>query len=112
MVSIRAKALAGMALATLVTGCFGGEIPVVGYDAEGKAIETLIAKKKYVAQMTSSVQDMSESVIPVASDERYGARLSGLRGIRLGLGLKGSVGIGDYWKLGGNIGFAMHFSNK
>jgi hypothetical protein len=105
-------ALASLTLATLVTGCFGGEIPIVGYDAEGKAIETLLSKQKYVNQMSGSVRDMSESVIPVADDDRYGDRLSGLRGIRLGLGLKGSVGIGDYWKLGGNIGFGLHFTNK
>src|SRR4051794_10528618 len=78
-----------------------GQIPIVGYDAEGKVIETMIPKRRYLAQLGDGVNRLSESVIPVADGAEYGRRLSGLRGIRLGLGLAGSVGIGDYWKLGG-----------
>lgn len=99
------------ACALALTGCFG-ELPVVGYDAEGKVIETMIPKRKFVAQLSSSVDDIADSVVPIVDGKEYGRRLSGLRAIRLGLGLKGSVGIGDYWKLGGNIGFHLHFANK
>jgi len=100
----------GSVLAALA-GC-SGQIPVVGFDAEGKIIETMMPHDKYVSQMSRGVSDMTESVIPVAETESQKIALSGLRGIRLGLGLKGSVGLGDYWKLGGNIGFNLHFANK
>lgn len=106
------RMLAFLPLAALVTSCFGGEIPVVGYDAEGKAIETLLPQRKFVKQLATSVDDLSDSVLPVLDADQYGRKLSGLRGIRLGLGLKGSVGVGDYWKLGGNVGFHLHFANK
>ena len=97
--------------ALLLSGC-QGEIPVVGQDAEGKAIETMVSHRRYVRQLADNVTQMSESVVPVADSEHYGRLLSGMRGIHLGLGLQGSVGIGDYWKLGGNIGFDLHFTNK
>jgi hypothetical protein len=51
-------------------------------------------------------------VVPVADGDAYGRRLSGLRGVRLGLYLRGSVGLGDYWKLGGYAGFNLHFANR
>ncbi len=98
-------------LLAALAGC-RGEIPIVGYDAEGKVIETMIPKRKYVAQLGDSVNRLSESVVPIADGEAYGRKLSGLRRVRLGLGLAGSVGIGDYWKLGGNVAFALQFTNK
>ena len=97
--------------AASLCGCMGN-IPVVGYDADGKIIETAIPQNKFVAQMGESVQKLSDTVVPVADSESYGRMLSGLRGVRLGLGLKGSVGLGDYFKLGGNVGFHLHFANK
>ena len=100
-----------LTLVALTVGC-RGEIPVVGLDAEGKMIETLVPEEKYVAQMTENIDRLSESLVPVVDADDYGRLLSGLRGVRLGLGLKGSVGLGDYWKLGGNIGFHLHFANK
>ena len=104
------KLFAGSLL--LLTLSCSGQIPVVGFDAEGKLIETMMPQDKYVSQMSRGVTDITESVIPVAETQSQKLALSGLRGIRLGLGLKGSVGLGDYWKLGGNIGFNLHFANK
>lgn len=108
---VRKGLLLAVPFVAALSGCVG-EIPVVGLDAEGKAIETMAPKRKFVAGLTENVDKMSDSVIPVADSEQYGRLMSGLRGIRLGLGLKGSAGLGDYWKLGGNIGFNLHFSNK
>jgi hypothetical protein len=99
-----------LAVVAALSAC-QGEIPVVGFDAEGKAIETMVPRRRYVTQLASNVDQMSESVLPVMDSDKATTQL-GLRGIRLGLGLKGSVGLGDYWKLGGNIGFNLHFANK
>ena len=107
---LRIYLIAG-ATSAVLSGCLG-QIPVVGLDADGKLIETMMPQDRYVAQMSSGVTDMAESVVPVAETQSQKMALSGLRGVRLGLGLKGSVGLGDYFKLGGNIGFNLHFANK
>jgi len=97
--------------ATTMTACVG-QIPIVGYDMDGKIIETAIPKERYVQQMRERITDLSDSILPVVGNARYDEVNLHLRGIRLGLGLKGSVGIGDYFRLGGNLGFNLHFSNK
>ena len=100
-------------LMPMAFGLFGcmGELPVVGLDDNGKPIETMIPQRKYVAQLSESMERMQQSVLP-AVDSETARQLSGLRTARLGLGLKGEVGIGDYFKLGGNIGFRLGFTNK
>ncbi len=93
-----------------VTGCLG-QIPVVGLDEDGKLIESMVKKNDYVNHLTSSVNDLQDSVVPALdSDEARG--VTALRQAQLGLGLTGSVGLGDYFKLGGNIGFRLVFANQ
>ena len=104
--------LALVASATSVTSGCVGEIPIIGFDREGKTIESMVSESRYLKETGAGVNRMSESVVPVLDSEAYGRKLSGLRGIRVGLGLKGSVGLWDYWKLGGNIGLGLHFTNK
>jgi len=88
-----------------------GTLPVVGLDANGKVIEQMIDRNKFKAQMTQSLLDLQESVIPVLDSEQT-RRMLDLREAKLGLQIKGSAGLGDYFKLAGNIGFRLVFTNK
>lgn len=92
------------------TGCLG-TLPVVGLDEDGKVIEHMIKKREYVNRLTSSVTDLQDSVIP-ALDGEEARSINALRQAQLGLGLQGTVGIGDYFNLGGNIGFRLVFTNQ
>jgi len=94
----------------LLTGCVG-ELPIVGLDRDGKVIDTAIRQGDYVEKMVTSVTDMQDSVIPILDDDDARSMME-LREAALGLHLSGSVGLGDYFKLAGTIGFRLVFTNK
>lgn len=93
-----------------LTGCFGS-LPIVGLDAEGKVIEQMIEEGKFKTQMSENLTNLQDSVIPVLDSEQTRQMLD-LREAKLGLQLKGSAGLGDFFKLAGNIGFRLVFTNK
>lgn len=93
-----------------ISGCLG-TLPVVGLDENGKVIEEMIKKRDYVNRLSSSVTDLQESVLPTLDGEEARS-VNALRQAALGLGLQGTVGIGDYFSLGGNIGFRLVFANQ
>ena len=98
------------AFAISISGCMG-TLPIVGLDKNGKRIEERIRRDKFVTKMAQSATDLQESVIPVM-DSEDAQKMMNLREVTLGLGLKGSAGLGDYFKLAGNIGFRFVFANK
>ena len=96
-------------LVLVAAGC-RGELPVVGIDKEGKEYEIMIKQNRYFSDLAGTVYDLQESAIP-ALDTGEARSMLGLRNIKVGLGIKGSAGLGSYWKLGGEIGFHLHFAN-
>jgi hypothetical protein len=88
-------ALALLSLAAALGGC-AGQIPVVGLDENGKTIEQLVKKRDYVARLASSVGDLQDSVVPVL-DSEDGRSEREMRQMQLGLGLAGTVGIGEFF---------------
>ena len=106
----RLKLLCLVPVAAIVTGCFV-HIPIVGLDENGKVIETMVKRNTYINRLTGSMTDMQDSVIP-ALDSEEGRKLMSMREANLGLHLKGEAGIGEYFKLGGQIGFRFLFANQ
>ena len=99
----------GIPLLTVLPGC-AGELPVVGLDADGKEISTMVPRHTYVQRMAGGVDEMQQSVLP-AMDGRAARQMMRLRELRLGLSVKGEVGLGELFKLAGNIGVRLGFTN-
>lgn len=98
-------------LTTTMMGCVGGVIPIVGLDKSGKVIETLIKEDDFGNHFSTSIRNMQDSAIP-ALDSNAARRMSSLREAKLGLFLKGEIGIGDSFNLGGSSGFKFVFANR
>jgi hypothetical protein len=96
--------------AVSVVGC-QGEIPLVGLDANGKQIETMAKRADFENYLTTGLNDLQESIIP-SLDQAPSGRDWFLREVRVGLGVQGSVGLGEFFKLGGNVGFRLFFADK
>jgi len=94
----------------LLSGC-NGQIPIVGLDADGKAIETMVKQDDFEEFLVSSLNDLQESTIPTLDNAPTGRQWF-MRNFQLGLAVEGSVGVGDYYRLGGYAGFRMNFTNK
>lgn len=88
-----------------------GDIPVVGLDDDGREIETMVPSGALVERMSTTLGDVQESAIPSLDSERA-RKILGLRQARLGVFLTGSVGLGDWFKIGGNVGLQLGLSNK
>ena len=105
-----ARLLTTVTIALLLASC-RGEIPMVGLDKDGKQIETMVRREKFEESLTLGLNDLQDSAVPALDNAPNGKEWF-LREVRLGLGVQGSIGLGDYFKLGGNIGFRLCFANK
>lgn len=98
-------------LASLFLVSCMGEIPVIGLDKSGEAFEAMLSTTKYKEELRNNLSAIQETVIP-EMDAQSGKKRFHLRWVYVGLGVRGQIGIGEYFTLAGNIGFDLGFSNK
>lgn len=97
----------------ILTGCTSGDVPVIGVIKDGAFIERFVGSDAYANKLTNVIEDIQEQSIPVLDAQEFtrGSSEWQLRRVMIGAGAEGSIGLGEFVRLGGTVGFRVVFSN-